>query len=81
MHPIEQRIHAPSDRDVYEVIREEFPKKSDVEIIAELTRMIVIVAVCWNDIVEGKQSAESVLDRYIFRQCNELAECFPWPTD
>ena len=52
MHPVEQRIRTPSDRAVYECAKEAFPDKSNAEIIAELMRMIVIVAVCYNDVVE-----------------------------
>ena len=79
MNPIEQRILSVSDSDVYGSTQEAFPSKSDIEIIADLTRMIVFVAVCWNDVVEDEQDATEVLQRRIFTECNELAECFPWP--
>ena len=81
MHPIEQRIRAPSDRDVYEGVREAFPEKTDIEIIAELMRMIVIVAVCYNDVVEDGQDAAVVFERQIFVESDDLASYFPWPED
>lgn len=81
IHPVEKRIRAPSNHDVYESAKQAFPDKSDGEIIAELMRMIVIVAVCWNDVVEDDQDAATVFDRHIFIECDELAEYFPWPED
>lgn len=81
MHPIEQRIRAPSDSDVYECAMEAFPNKTDIKIIAELMRMIVIVAVCYNDVVEDGQDPVIVFDRHIFAECDDLAEYFPWPDD
>lgn len=81
MIPIEKRIRAPSDRDVYSEVRKAFPGKTDSEIIAELMRMIVIVAVCYNDVVEDGQDAATVFERHIFAECDELAEFFPWPED
>jgi hypothetical protein len=81
MNPIEQRIRSVPDGDIHESARLAFPGKSDMEIIAELTRMIVFVAVCWNDVLEDGQDATEVLQRRIFTECNELAECFPWPPE
>jgi len=81
MNPIEQRIRAPSDRDVYECARAAFPDRTDTEIIAELMRMIAIVAVCHTDVVEGGHDAAEVFDRYIFVECDDLANYFPWPDD
>ena len=78
MHSIERRIRAPSDRDVYDGVRQAFPGKTDIEIIAELMRMVVIVAVCCNDVVEDGQDPLEVLQRHIFTECEELAESFPW---
>ncbi len=78
MHPIERRIRAPSDRDVYDGVRQAFPGKTDIEIIAELMRMVVIVAVCCNNVVEDGQDPLEVLQRHIFTECEELAESFPW---
>ena len=81
MNPVEKRIRMPSDRDVYECAREAFPGKTDIEIVAELMRMIVIVAVCYNEVVEGGQDPAVVFDRHIFAECDELAGFFPWPND
>lgn len=81
MNPIERRIRSVSNSDVYESAQEAFPSKSDTEIIAELTRMIVFVAVCWNDILEDEQDPYEVLQRHIFTECDELAGHFPWPSD
>lgn len=81
MNPIERRIRAPSDCDVYEGVREAFPEKTDIEIIAELMRLIVIVAVCYNDVVEGEQDPADTFERHIFTQCDDLADYFPWPDD
>lgn len=78
-HPAEARILAPSDRDVYEAVREAFPEKTDEQLVAALMRMIVFVAVCWNDVVEDGQSAEEVLARQVFFDCDDLAGHFPWP--
>ncbi len=79
--PTEQRIRTPSDREVYESARDVFPEKTDIEIIAELVRMIVIVAVCYNDVVEDGQDPEIIFERDIFEECNDLAGFFPWPHD
>jgi len=76
---VEERIRAPLDNDVYECVKETFPRKTDVEIIAELMRMIVIVAVCYNDVVEDGQDPATVFERHIFVESDELAEFFPWP--
>ena len=81
MNPVEHRIRSAPDADVYESIRDAFPGKTDAEIIAELARMIVFVAVCWNDVTEGGDDAYEVLRRYIFTECDELAGYFPWPPD
>ena len=81
MNPIEQRIRSVSVSDIYESAQIEFPDRSDSEIIAELVRMTVFVAVCWHDITEDGRDPFEVLDRYVFTQCNELAECFPWPQE
>jgi hypothetical protein len=78
MNPIERRIRTPLDREVYEGIREAFADKTDIEMIAELTRMIVIVAVCYNDAVERGQDPAKIFERHIFTQCDELAQHFPW---
>ena len=81
MNPIEQRIRSVPDEEVCESAQAAFPGRSDREIIAELTRMIVFVAVCWNDVIEDSQDPCSILDRHIFTECAELAEYFPWPAD
>ena len=81
MNPIEHRIRSIPDIEVYESIKGAFRSKSDNEIIAELTRMIVFVAVCWNDILEDEQDPYEVLQRHIFTECDELAGHFPWPSD
>ena len=81
MHPIEKRIRSVSDSDVYGSAQEAFPSKSDMEIIAELVRMNVFIAVCWHDIIEDGRDPFEVLDRCVFTECNELAECFPWPQE
>ena len=78
-HPVEKRIRTPSDDDIYESAKQAFPGKNDSEIVAEILRMIVIVAVCYNDVIEDGQDADEVFDRYIFVECDELAEFFPWP--
>ena len=79
MNPVEQRIRKPSDNDVYECANEAFPAKTDIEIIAELMRMVVIIAVCYNEVVEDGQDPAMVFERHIFVECDELAEFFPWP--
>lgn len=79
MNPIEKRIRSVPDGDIYESAVEAFPEKTDSELIAELMRMIVLVAVCWNDVIEDGEDAYEVLQRYIFSECDELAEYFPWP--
>ena len=81
MNPIEQRIQAPSDDEVYGGAKEAFPERSDIEIIAELMRMNVTVAVCYNDVVEDGQDPATVFDRHIFVECDDLAGFFPWPHD
>ena len=81
MNPVERRIRSVSDRDVYESVREAFPEKPDREIITDLTRMIVLVAVSWNDIVEGDENPSKVLSRQVFGECDEFAHYFPWPSD
>ena len=81
MKSIEQRIRSVSDPDIYESVQREFPDKSDPEIIAELARMTVFIAVCWHDIIEGGRDPLDVLDRHVFTECNELAESFPWPQE
>ena len=81
MNPIEQRIRNPSDNDVCESAKESYPEKTDIEIIAELMRMIVIVAVCYNDVVEDGQNPAIIFDRHIFAECNDLAGYFPWPSE
>ena len=81
MNPIERRIRSVSDIDIYESTREAFPDKPDVEVIAELMRVVVFVAVCWNDVLEDGRDATEVLQRRIFAECNELAESFPWPAE
>ena len=78
-HPAESRIRTPSDAEVCQAIKDAFPGKTDEQVIAILTRMIVFVAVCYNDIAEEDQSAVEVFDRRIFVECEELAEYFPWP--
>jgi len=78
-HPVEARIRAPSDADVYAAIKQAFSGATDEHIIAELVRTIVFVAVCCNDATEGAQSASDVLDRQVFFDCDELAGYFPWP--
>ena len=81
MNPIEKRIRSVSDAEVCESAQAAFPGKSDREIIAELTRMIVFVAVCWNDVIEDGQDPDDVLERRIFVECDELAGYFPWPAE
>ena len=81
MNSIEARIRSVSDIDVCGSIRDAFPGKTNEEVIAELTRMIVIVAVCWNDVIEGGDDPYEVLRRHIFAECDELAGYFPWPED
>jgi hypothetical protein len=81
VNPIERRIRSVPDGDIHNSVKEAFPGKSEREIIAELTRMIVFVAVCWNDVIEDGRDPFEVLDRYVFIECNELAECFPWPPE
>ncbi len=81
MHPIERRIRFVPNSDVYEGAREAFPEKADIEIIAELMRLVVIVAVCYNDVVEDGQDSAIVFDRHIFAEFDELASNFPWPSD
>ena len=81
MHPIERRIRVPSDRDVHECAKEAFPGKTDIEIIAELMRMVVIIAVCLNDVAEDGQNPADVFKRHIFAECDELAGYFPWPSE
>ncbi len=80
-HPVEKRIRTPSDRAIYECAKQAFPEKTDTEIIAELMRIIVFVAVCYNDVIEDGQNAAMVFYRHIFNECDELAEYFPWPED
>jgi hypothetical protein len=81
MNAIEQRIRSVPDEEVCESAQAAFPGRSDREIIAELTRMIVFVAVCWNDVIEDSQDPYEVLQRHVFAECHELAECFPWPAE
>ena len=78
-HPAEARIRAPSDADVYAAIKQAFSDATDQQIIAELVRTIVAVAVSYNDIVEGIDPASDVMERRVFLDCDELAACFPWP--
>jgi len=80
-HPVEKRIRTPSDRDVYKSAKAAFTNKTDAEVIAELMRMITIVAVCYNDVIEDGQDPAKVFDRHIFTECDELAGYFPWPED
>ena len=77
-HPAEARIRAPSDEVVYSEVRRAFRDKTDEQIIAELVRMIVFVAISWNDVVESGESAEEVLHRQIFHDVDELSGFFPW---
>lgn len=78
MNPVEHRIRSAPDADVYESIRDAFPGKTDAQIVAELARLIVFVAVCWNDVIEDGQDPDDVLERRIFTECDELAGYFPW---
>ncbi len=71
----------PSDSEIYETAKQAFPDKSDAEIIDELMRMITIVAVCYNDVIEDGQDPAKVFDRHIFVEFDELAGFFPWPKD
>jgi hypothetical protein len=80
-HPAEARIRAPSAGDVYAAIKLAFPQATDEFIIAELARTIVFVAVSHNDVTEGHESADHVLEREVFRYCDELAAYFPWPEE
>jgi hypothetical protein len=80
-HPAEARIRAPSDADVYAAIKQAFNNACDEQIIAELVRTIVLVAVSYNDVTEGGQSASDVLERQVFFDCDELAGYFPWPDE
>ena len=79
MNPVERRIRAPSVRAVYSSTRDAFPGKTDREIVAELTRMIVFVAVSYNDVVEAGADPHEILRRHIFEECDDLAGFFPWP--
>ena len=81
MNPIEKRIRSVPDNDVYVSLKGAFPDKADVEVIAELMRVVVFVAVCWNDVLEDGRDATEVLQRRIFTECDELAEYFPWPPE
>ena len=81
MNPVEQRIREPSDSCVYKCAKDAFPGKTDSEITAELVRMIVIVAVCYNNVVEDGQDPATVFERHIFVECDDLAEYFPWPDE
>ena len=80
-HPAEKKIKTPSNLEVYRAIRKADSEKTDVEIIADLMRIIVFVAVCYNDVIEDGQSPTEVFDRQIFVDCDELAGFFPWPED
>ena len=80
-HPAEARIRTPDDREVYEAIRAVFPGRSDQSIIADLARLLMFVAVSWNDIVEDGQPSEEVLDRKAFVDIDELSGFFPWPDE
>ena len=75
----EAKIRTPSDAQVYSETRRAFPDRTDEQIISELMRMIVFVAVCYNDVVEGEQQPNDVFDRTIFLECDDLAGFFPWP--
>lgn len=79
MNPVEKRVRTPSDTEVYLSAKETFSSKTDAEVIAELMRMIVFVAICYSDVVEDGQDPMIVFDRYIFAECDELAGYFPWP--
>ena len=81
MNPVERRIRSVPDEEVCDSAQAAFPGRSDGEIIAELTRMTVFVAVCWNDVVEDGQDPYEVFQRHIFTECDELAGYFPWPPD
>ena len=81
MNPIERRIRSVPDRDTYDSAKITYPDKTDAEISAELMRMVVFVAVSWNDVVEDGQDACEAFQRHIFAECDELAQSFPWPSD
>lgn len=81
MHPVEKRIRNPSDNEVYECVLEAFSEQTDIEIIAELMRMVVFIAVCYNGVIEDDKNPYEVLQRHIFAECDELAEYFPWPLE
>ncbi len=81
MNPVERRIRSVPDAEVCESAQAAFPGKSDREIIAELNRMVVFVAVCWNHVVEDGQDPYEVFQHHIFTECDELAGHFPWPAE
>ena len=81
MNPVERRIRSVRYRDIYDSAKFAFPDKSDAEIIAELMRTIIFVAVCWNDVVEDGQDPYDVVQRHVFAECDEIAQSFPWPSD
>ena len=81
MHLIEQRIRKPHDSAILEAMRLALPNKTDQEIIGELARMIVLVAVCYNDVFEAGTDPYEVFRRYIFEECEDLAGYFPWPPE
>jgi len=81
MHTIERRIRTPPDKAVYSSAREAFPGKADHEIVAELMRLLVVVAVSYNDVLEGGADPYHIFRRYIFEECDDLAGYFPWPPE
>ena len=50
-------------------------------IIAELMRMIVMVAVSCNDVIKAGANAYEFFRRYVFEECDEIAGYFPWPPE
>ena len=81
MNPIERQIRSVPVVAVYKSAQEAFPGITDTEIVAELMRTVVFVAVCWIDVVEDGKDPAIVFDRHIFAECDELAGYFPWPED
>lgn len=78
-HRAEELIRSPGDEAVVKAIREAFPDQSDTEITVALTRLLVSVAVIYNDVAEGEISAEVGFDREVFGDLDELSHYFPWP--
>lgn len=66
---------------MYFAVHLAYPDKSDREIVAELMRMVTLVAVSYNDVIEGGDDPYEVFRRFLFEECDELAHYFPWPSE